>query len=106
MLRGFSIGDRSAATGRTKPSIARDRPGRGWSRMEKADASAGPGQARVGRKMWFETVVVSRPTERAARERVSRMRSDPILAWYQHPEPAGTAYFARHLRDPGAVTEI
>ena len=34
------------------------------------------------------------------------MRSDPILAWYQHPEPAGTAYFARHLREPSAVAEI
>ncbi len=35
-----------------------------------------------------------------------RMRSDPILAWYQHPDPAGTAYFARHLQDADAVVEI
>ncbi len=34
------------------------------------------------------------------------MRSDPILAWYQFPEPAGTAYFARHLQDPAAVAEL
>ena len=34
------------------------------------------------------------------------MRSDPILAWYQLPAPAGTAYFARHLQDAAAVAEI
>ena len=33
-------------------------------------------------------------------------RADPILAWHQHPEPAGTAYFERHLQDPDAVAEL
>ena len=33
-------------------------------------------------------------------------RSDSILAWHQHPEPAGTAYFERHLQDADAVAEV
>jgi len=33
-------------------------------------------------------------------------RPDPILAWHQHPEPAGTAYFERHLLDPDVVAEL
>ena len=33
-------------------------------------------------------------------------RPDPILAWHQHPEPAGTAHFERHLQDPEAVAEL
>jgi hypothetical protein len=33
-------------------------------------------------------------------------RTDSILAWHQHPEPAGTAYFERHLQDPDAVAEL
>jgi hypothetical protein len=34
------------------------------------------------------------------------MNSDPILAWYQRPEPEGTAYLERHLRDADALAEV
>lgn len=34
------------------------------------------------------------------------MKPDPILAWYQLPEPAGTVYFERHFQDPDVIAEL